>query len=282
MEKKDFRTEYRWKAWAVMSVALLILLYRWAGDALFGQMKQPPFLFEQSETLYHWLMLSGLPQQVTSNPVSAVAIDILLFGLPLLFAFTLRRLFAILFTLLVVFYFMTFNLITGHHYHSLAGLIVMTIPFWFQKEEKFVLTWELARYYLLYVFASAAFWKITRGSAFYEPQLAEILKSQQLELFLQQPDSLHAQFIQYLISNAQVAHTLLLANVVLQGSFVIGFFTKRWDGILFALAVLFCIANYYVMSIFSFELLILNLTLLDWNRIKPFLQRKGWITSSSG
>ncbi|MBL0308720.1 MAG: hypothetical protein IPP77_03270 [Bacteroidetes bacterium] len=272
MQTIEFLKEYRWKANFVFAGALMILCYRWMSDSLLSQMEQPLFLFKERESAYLWLLSSGVPQWISSNTIAAVTFDSALFLFPMLFLLSQRRVFSVLFSILLLFYFMTFNLVTGHHYHSLTGLIVITIPFWFRKEEKFHVAWELARYYLLYIFASAALWKITRGSAFYEPQLSEILKSQQLYLLIQQPDSLHARLVQYLIANVQISHALLLANVVLQLSFVVGFFTKRFDSILFWLAILFCIANYLVMSIFSFELLILNLSLLDWKNSKMIIK----------
>ena len=107
------------------------------------------------------------------------------------------------------------------------------------------------RYYFLYIFSSAALWKILRGSAFYHDQLSNILKQQQINLLLQNPDGYKAHIAQFLISHTNFSHALLLANVVLQLSFAIGFFTKKFDRFLFWFAILFVVANLFVMGILS-------------------------------
>jgi hypothetical protein len=66
--------------------------------------------------------------------------------------------------------------------------------------------------------------------------------------------------------------------VVLQLSFAIGFFTKKFDRFLFWFAILFVVANLFVMGILSMELLILDLTLLNWEKVEAWVIRKGIVT----
>jgi hypothetical protein len=178
-----------------------------------------------------------------------------------------------LFWLLALTYFITYNIVTGHHYHGLIGVLIITIPFFSKDEKRFNLLWEGARYYMLYVFASAALWKILRGSAFYTDQLSNILKAQQLDLLIQDRDSLSAYIASYLIANPQVGHLVLLINVLLQLSFAIGFFTKKCDRLLLVLVVLFTIGNYFVMSIISVEILILAFALLNWDKVQALADK---------
>lgn len=274
MNSESFITQYRYKALAVAGVAIVILLNRLLGHALMHAMQQPVFLFEQTETVYRLFLASGIPQFVTGNAFVSIAFDVALFVLPLAFVFTLRRGFAIAFSVLLLIYFFTYNLVTGHHYHGLAGAILITIPFWTKNPTRFELLWQACRYYLLYIFSSAALWKILRGSVFYKEQMSNILKAQQLDLLLQQPDSFRAQAAQYLIANPDIAHAVLIINVVVQLCFLVGFFTRRADSILFILLIVFCAANYFVMNIVSAELLILNLTLLNWDKIQSRFPKK--------
>lgn len=243
------------------------------------QMDQPPFLFQDKEWYYQIVLKSGIPQFITSHSLAASLFDVSPLVLSVLFLFTLNRVYSILYTLVVVLYFTTYNLATGHHYHGLIGLMIISIPFWFKKEQRFNLAWEGARYYFLYIFASAALWKILRGSVFYQEQLSNILKSQQINLLLQNPGNYKAHIAQYLISHPGVSHAILIVDVLVQLSFVVGFFTRKYDKVLFVLAIVFCVANFYVMSIISAELLILNLTLLNWEWVKTFLTKKGVLTA---
>lgn len=261
-------SDYRQKVLLVFGTMCLILFYRWLSDSLFTGWESPPYIFKEKDIAYHWFVASGLPQWLTNSRWISVLADMSLFTLPILFIINGHRLFIGVFTILLLCYFMTWNVITGHHYHSLTGALIICIPFWFRKKEKFNLAWELARYYLLYIFTSAALWKLSRGSAFYELQMVEILKSQHVQLFLEQPDSIQAKLIRYLIANPSLAHSFLLGAVLMQLTFSIGFFTRKWDETLFGLSILFCIANYIIMGIFSFELLILNATLLNYPLFK--------------
>jgi len=270
MNSESFLRQYRYKALAVAGVAIVILLNRFFGHALMYAMHQPVFLFEQKEAAYRLFLASGLAQFITNNPLISIVFDIALFAMPIAFVLTLKRGFAIAFSVLLLIYFVTYNLVTGHHYHGLVGLILITIPFWTNNQIRFELLWQACRYYLLYIFSSAALWKILRGSVFYKEQMSNILKAQQLDLLLQQPDSFRAQAAQYLIANPDIAHTVLVVNVVVQLIFLIGFFTRKADSFLFVLLIVFCAANYFVMNIVSAELLILNLTLLNWDKIEAW------------
>jgi len=264
---EKFNERYRLKAFFAFAIILLILSYRLLSYSLFYSTSQPVYSFEENELWYRFFLSTHLSQFITDSIWLSASFDSLLILFPVLFLLTGKRIFAIVFSMFLLFYFLTYNLITGHHYHGLVGAIIISIPFWTKNETRFNLLWEAARYYLLYIFASAALWKILRGSAFYTDQLSNILKSQQLDLLLQQPDSFQAHVVQYLIANPEASHWVLLANVFVQLSFLVGFFTKKFDAALFVISIVFCAANYFVMSIVSAELLILNLTLLNWDKI---------------
>lgn len=266
--------EYRLKVLAVYGVAMLIFAVRFFSDALLSQMGKPFLFAHQTDIIYRAFCAMQLPQLLTQHLYIAVVFDLSLFVLPLLFLLTRKNYWAIGFTVVALFYFLTYNVVTGHHYHGLTGLLVISIPFWLGSGQKFTLTWQGARYYFLYIFASAALWKIMRGSVFYPNQMSHILKAQHLDLLLQHPQSFQAQVIQYLIAHPAVSHGILLLNVAVQLTFCAGFFTKRLDTFLFGLALVFCAANYFVMNIVSAELLILGLTLLNWPKIQQVIEKK--------
>ncbi|HLP52602.1 MAG TPA: hypothetical protein VK154_17055 [Chitinophagales bacterium] len=272
ISSKGFIAQYGSKAYVVFGVLLLVVIGRLTALAGFSYM--PPVIpAGESETVYHWLNMLGLPQLVLTNRFLPVVFDVLLVLLPVLFVFTLKRGFAIGFFFLLLLYFFTYNIVTGHHYHGLVGAVLIVIPFFTKNETRFNLLWDAVRYYWLYIFASAALWKILRGTVFYTDQLSNILKAQQLDLLVQQPNSPQAQMVQYLIANPSVSHAVLVVNVLVQATFLIGFFTKRFDTALSTLAIVFCIANYFVMNIVSAELLILNLTLVNWDELELKLDK---------
>ena len=278
LPNKSFEREFQIKAYFVFGVAMYICFYHLISNAMLAQMQQPTFIFDETEWVYQWYKAAGIPQFITSHSVLSSVFDISLLVFTVGFLLSKRRIFAVLFSLVAFNYFMTYNMVTGHHYHGLVGLLVISVPFWFRSEQRFNFSWEAVRYYFLYIFSSAGLWKVLRGSAFYHDQLSNILKSQQINLLLQNPNNYKAHLAQYLISHTNVSHIVLLVNVALQLSFAIGFFTKKFDRVLFALAITFVVANFMVMGILSMELLILNLTLLDWEKIESYLIKKEIVT----
>ncbi len=266
------------KAYFVYGVAMFIFFRKLISASMFSQMNHPLFLFGENEKVYQWFLASGIPQFVTSNPLIASLFDVSLLVCAIGLLLSSKRIFAFLFSAVVLIYFLTYNVVSGHHYHGMAGLLVMSMVFWFKKEEKFNLVWDGARYYLLYIFVSAALWKIFRGSAFYNEQLSNILMGQQIDMLLQNPDNFKSKIAAYLISHPSTSHLVLLGNVLLQLIFAVGFFTKKFDRVLLVLFVLFCVMNYLVMSIISTELLILGLTLLNWDWLERYFDKKGFFT----
>lgn len=259
---KYFKNTYEQKATMMVIGVLLLLFYRFMSNSLFSQMAQPPFLFTENELVYRLLQLLNIPQFIVGNSFFSALADLLLFLFPILFLLTQQLLHARFLTLLLLLYFFTFNMVTGHHYHGWIGAIWITIPFWTKNEQRFNFLWRGVRYYWLMIFASAALWKIMRGSAFYEPQLSNILLAQQADLLLQHASNWRAEIIHYLIQNQSVSHEVFLLNIMLQLSFLVGFFTAKYDRLLFVLTLLFVVSNYLVMGILSAELLVLNLVFL--------------------
>lgn len=274
MMSADFGKQYSLRLNVAFGAILVLLFYRFIQSVLLSQMGQPLVPFAPNDFVYQLFYNSGIMQFVLAHPFVASVLDMLLFLLPILAMVTGRRLFIIGTSAGLLLYQFIFNLVTYHNYHGLVGAVLLTIPFWSKKQERFELLWQGIRYYWLYVFASAGLWKLLRGSAFHDGQLSAVLMAQQLDLLLQHPDSWKAQIIEYLISHKAVANSVLLVNVALQLSFLIGFFTRRFDYLLIGLSFLFCIANYFVMHIVSAELLVLNLTLLNWD----WVQRKWFNT----
>lgn len=275
---KSFDRELQIKAYFVFGVAMYICFYHLISNAMLAQMQQPPFIFPETEWVYKFYLSTGIPQFITAHSFLSAIFDISLLVTTVGFLLGKNRLYAVLFTLAALNYFLTYNMVTGHHYHGLAGLLAISIPFWFKSEQRFNFSWEAVRYYFLYIFSSAGLWKVLRGSAFYHDQLSNILKQQQVNLLIQNPNGYKAHIAQFLISHSDISHACLLTVVVLQLSFATGFFTRKFDMVLFWLAILFVVANLLVMNILSMELLILNLTLLNWEKMEAILIKKGIVT----
>lgn len=267
-----FERKYTLRLLVVFGAALVILLYRFTANALFTQMALPPVTFYANDFAYRLFYHTGIMQVVFSGNLTASLADVLLFTLPVMAMATQHRFFVIGSTLLFFIYLLTYNWVAGHNYHGLIGWALITVPFWSKNEERFDMLWGLLRYYLLYIFASAALWKIFRGVVFDPQHMTAVLQNQHAYLLWQNPDGLRGGLIRYLIEHPGLSQGILAVNVLLQLSFGIGFFTTKADRWLFVMAMFFAVANFVVMDIVSFELLILLFTLHGWEQW-PFIRR---------
>ena len=154
----------------------------------------------------------------------------------------------------------------GHHYHS-VGPIFLTIPFIFKDKLNFNFTFLAIRYYFLFELTSACLWKLLRGTIFNVEQFSSILKIQNIEYFIFDQISFKAKFIFYLIEHPLVAQICWGLLILLQFSFIIGFFTRKLDILLIILYFFFAIGSFVLMNIISFETTIFLITLIPWHRV---------------
>ena len=254
---------------------IVILFFHFFSNVLFSELGTPALVNPSIDNFYWLFQYVGLHKLFTQSVFLPAIGDISIAILTLLcvFSTSYRAIWTVSFTLLFGIYCITFNTFSGHHYHGLMGILFLSVTFWFKPGLRFELLWEAARYYFLFLFSSAAFWKICRGSIFEENQFSNILKSQHAQYLYQHTTSYQSSIYQYLISHASISHWVLIGAVVLQLCFFVGFFTKKYDHTLFLLALFFSVLNFFIMGIFSFELIVMGMTLLDFENI-PFLKLK--------
>ncbi|MFN8292705.1 MAG: hypothetical protein U0T72_03205 [Chitinophagales bacterium] len=265
MEQQDSNTVFDKKKNYFFTGVLLVICYFFYNNVLLSQLSRPlapPLVFPSIDNAYWALLGSGVYKFVVEHGLLTVLFDIALLAMPLLIVFLpTRQWLFILFLLLAVFYFLAQNIIAGHHFHSFVGVVFLSLPFCFGAK-RFEHLWRAMRYYTLFVFVSAALWKIARGNIFETYQMVYILKAQHAQFLYEQPTSIHAMLLRWLMAHSGFCTVLLFSAVAIQLFFLVGFFTRKADLVLLGLMVLFVIVNYAVMRIVSFELLVLGLTLL--------------------
>lgn len=253
------------KAKFVFGIAMLMLAYHFFTSTLLSQISSPPppLVFPSIDNTYWLLLLSGIPKFFINSSFLLTVFDIALLSVPvMIFIYPAKQALYVLFTVLIGFYFLMFNLFSGHHFHGLVGFIFISIPFWSKRQQRFELLWKAVRYYTIFVFASAALWKISRGTAFDFHHLHHVLQHQHAQLFFENADGWRASFVQWLLLNPNICFVLMLSAVATQASFLIGFFTQKADLLLLVLLLAFVVMNFFVMHIVSAEILVLGLTLL--------------------
>jgi hypothetical protein len=118
------------------------------------------------------------------------------------------------------------------------------------------------RYFLLFFFTSAAVWKFVQGGIFSIEQMSGILLFQHKEYLTSSPHSWYASFIYWLIKHTYISYSLYFAATILELSFAIGFFTKRYDRFLTGASILFLLADVFFMRIPYWDVAPFLLTLI--------------------
>ena len=257
---------------------VILFALRFVSSTLFSQMSQPVLIGPGIDNTYWVFHLLGIPHIVTHSVIWSAVLDILLFLLPIMASLIPgRQLIAFCFTLLVLTYQITYSSYSTHHYHSLVGVLFLSIPFWFGPGQRFTFVWDAVRYYFFFIFASASLWKLSTGAIFESSQMSSILMSQHVQMIYDYPSSGLTHFYSYLIAHQGVARLFLMTGFIIQLSFFGGFFTKRYDRLYMALFIIFFVMNYILMHIVSVELFIFCLVLLDWNKIekKQMMENEG-------
>lgn len=219
-----------------------------------------PFYYVGTDFSYWLFILSGVPKFILSANLIAYSFDILLTLFTIINIIKPKRLTIALWLLLYFVWVMTTNSVIGSHFHSYNGFIIMGICFAFFQTKYFGTAWEMARYYVMYLFVSAAFWKILRGVPFEKYHLRNLLL--QLNVWHAEREHWYARVFKLFTSNLWLSYLCMQAVIALQLFFIIGFISKKYDKWLLYLFVFFCIADYIVFRHFFFELLILCLPFL--------------------
>lgn len=156
-------------------------------------------------------------------------------------------------------YFVLYNMLAGHHYTN-VGLLFMSFPFIFSSATRFSFCFALCRFAFCFILLSAACWKIARGNLAYPDQLYQLVLDAAISSW-HSKHSLHAEIIIFLVQHKYWCHIIWVALITLEFSFILGFFSFKYDFILLINYLLFFIGGWLVLSLFNLENLFFLLTL---------------------
>ena len=246
--------------WGCFIAALVWRFYLGLG---LSQLGQPPVLDGRDDLVLWFLADWGLVQVFAQNPVLGLVWDagLSLLALGGLWAAWQRKnqLQACLALALALGF--AYYLLIQQSYPTLTikrylGLLFLPWYLVFRQSKSRYLVWEGLRYYLLYVFASAALWKIFRGSVWEWGHFSATLKAQHIAHWSGDMGYFWQPLHRFLIEHSLLAQSLFWAGTALQLSFLGGFFSKRGDRFLALGLVLFVLLDYVLMRINYVELLV--------------------------
>ena len=156
--------------------------------------------------------------------------------------------------LIVIIHVVTFNIFSGIHSKSCVILPLVLLPYCFPAIKN--LLSDGVRLYLLFIFISAAIYKIANGGLLHENQLVHILENQHLDLSILQPDHFIYKISLWIINHTFIAGILWYLFFATELIFVAGLFTKKYDSCLAVLLVIMIVCTYAVMRISLFDFIL--------------------------
>lgn len=255
---------------------ILVLAFECQAGRLMHQLENPVLISPAIDNTYWLIHLMGIPQAIASVHYLAVAIEMALL-LAAIICFCLSARFpaiSILFTAALLVYMVTKNSVVAHQEHGIDAPFLMSIIFWSKKEVRFSLLFRSFRYYVLFIFVSAACWKLFRGSVFLPGQMSEILKYQHLESLSEGEGSLQMEAIRWMINHPGIGHAVLIIAMLLQLSFIAGFVTHRMDTWLLLGFFLFFFGDWFLMGLSFYQTWVAGAVFLPWVSLRSAQQKQ--------
>ena len=236
-----------------------ILLYKCFSGLLVHQIGENPILYQEVDIVYWLFMIAGIPDFISGNV--ALSFDILLLTTSLIsFTFPRQNISTVIFCVCYFIYFILFNMTAGHHFNN-VGILILSFPFIFKTLE-FGFCWKFARFTFMFIMFSAGVWKIVRGNFSHPHQLAMIILNNKVSSLAMGEKTIQNNVIRWLIQHPFWPQLVWDILIILELSFVWGFFTLKKDGFLMVNYLLFFAGGLLLTGIFNIENFLFLLTLL--------------------
>jgi hypothetical protein len=252
------------------SFMLLVMVIEYLSGHLIHQLCEPVLIHPAADNTYWLLHLLFIPQWIAQSSFVEIVFEGCWVAIAISCLFFRSRVWLnVLFTLFFLVFIVTKNSYVAHQEHGINAAFLMSFIFWTNSEIRFSFLFRAFRYYVLFIFVSAACWKIFRESFFNPIQLSETLKNQHAYFLSMNPQGAWYSVITYLINHSWVSHTIFVSAVLLQLSFAAGFFTRKFDKWLLVLFFLFFAGDWLLMGLSFYQTFIAAIVFLNWKSLQP-------------
>lgn len=147
----------------------------------------------------------------------------------------------------LVFYTMLTGYLGHRNFHT--GMFLVFVPFVFQSVKSRSLAFEAVRYFLLFFYCSAGWFKLVNGHLWETGQMQSILQQQLLPYYLEGSGNFRVTINQYLLQHSNLAQGLYVLSFLAEFGAILGFFTRKFDRWILVAVLAFHLPNWIVMDI---------------------------------
>ena len=253
------------------TVSFLIIFYALAVYKLVNGLwlvQAAPYFFINRFDGTTWLLMQmGIHQWLLDNRPGWILFDIAFYAMPLAWYFIYKKnttagtIVAIAWLIINWLYVQCYTLFPVNSIEAHIAWLLMPLLFATTRLTSFYYVMHALRYFFLFFFASAGIWKLRQGGVFYPQEMSGILLMQHADYLVSASDGLFTKFIYFLVKHEYIGFAFYITATLLELSFIIGFFTRRYDKWLIVAFGLFLLIDVLVMRIPYFEVLPLVLPL---------------------
>jgi len=256
----------------------LVVLYQWWASLMISQLEAPVLLRVDLDLTYWLVHMSGIGELFQSSYAFALIFDLLLSILCLIAViFPKRIIFPILTGVFYLIYCILLNSYQCWHYHNLITLIWLILPFCFRSLKTFSLLFAGLRYAVAYIYASAAIWKLIRGSVFNDGQMQWLIEHNYVDRLAVDGYQLNfLESVMFQLSNYPTAANIaLILGVAMEASFLVAFFSRKFDRYLIIIGVFFHLITSVLVDVSFLQLWVLFLVFIPVENISS--SPKTWL-----
>jgi len=244
----------------------VLAIYKWFTGMWLYQ--HDPFVFQTRFDGITWLIMqTRIHQFLLHQQGGFMLMDIFFYSMPLIYLQVYKKSRNYIglagFIMLVVnwFYVQVYTLYPTNSIEGHIGWLLFPVLFMMRGLGSFYYVFHGLRFFFLYFFVSAGFWKIYEGGLFNIGQMSNLLLYQHKEQLVSSAGHWYTDFIYWMVRNPVISYMLFLLSTLMELAFLTGFFTKRYDRWLLRIFLLFIVADLIIMKINYFEVLPFLLTL---------------------
>lgn len=230
---------------------LILLFHKWFNSALLSQMMQPVLSYPGLNITY-WIPLFFNFHQLFFNSFElSVLLDLLLIASCITaiiwpkFSINVR-----VFVLLLWLYQFLYTQFLAYQPYAI-GLLLPAIPFCFSNRHRFSFAFDFCRYIVCGLYFIGGLLNVVNGAVFEVSHMSNSLKETLVEYLIANSENttFRISIMEYFIKHVVFAQLLFLLAMLLELSFLLGFFSKKVDWLLISFIVVFHVINSFLLDI---------------------------------
>ena len=233
----------------VLAFITLLIMWFWYSGLMIHHIWDSPFNYKAADPIYYLLDSLWISKLVLYNSNSALLFDgLLVVSLLASLVFYKNQFFVRLTAILLLVYQVLLNTKMGYHAHHLFALHFALLPFWV-KPKHFVPAFMLARNLACLTYFTAGFFKLYHGAWLSMESFSAVLSNQHAAYFYFNPKALRTIISQLITQNPFVGLLFFGTSMLLQLSFFIGFWTRKYDKWFVLGIVVFHLMDWFLMNL---------------------------------